>query len=58
LWKEDNTCQICHQKINTIEDAEIDHITCYWRGGKTVPSNARLTHRFCNRSKGGNQEPD
>lgn len=53
LWKENNTCQICSQKISTIDDAEIDHITCYWKGGKTIPENARLTHRFCNRSRGG-----
>jgi hypothetical protein len=55
LWKEDNVCQICSQKISTIDDAEIDHITCYWKGGKTIPENARLTHRFCNRSKGGHR---
>lgn len=53
LWKEDNICQICFQKISTIDDAEIDHITCYWKGGKTIPENARLTHRLCNRSRGG-----
>lgn len=53
LWKEDNTCQICLQKISSIDDAEIDHIICYWKGGKTIPENARLTHRFCNRSRGG-----
>lgn len=53
LWEADRTCQICKQEVVTPEDAEVDHITCYWRGGKTIPANARLTHRFCNRSRGG-----
>ena len=53
LWNENKTCQICGQKIRGIEDSEIDHITCYWKGGKTIPENARLTHRYCNRSRGG-----
>jgi len=53
LWNENDTCQICGQKISTIEDSEIDHITCYWKGGKTIPENARLTHRYCNRARGG-----
>lgn len=52
LYNEDSTCQLCSQKIHNIDDAEVDHITCYWKGGKTVPNNARLTHRFCNRARG------
>lgn len=41
-------CAICNQKIQHIDDAAIDHIEQYWRGGKTIPENARLTHRYCN----------
>jgi len=52
LYKSGSTCTICNQKIQTIDDAEVDHIDFYWRGGKTIPANARLTHRFCNRSRG------
>lgn len=54
LFKQDPTCAICHQKIQTIDDAAVDHIKQYWTGGKTIPSNARLAHRYCNcaRSKG------
>jgi hypothetical protein len=48
LYKEDSTCAICHQKIQSIDDAAIDHIEQYWKGGKTIPENARLTHRYCN----------
>jgi hypothetical protein len=51
LWKANPVCTICNQKIEHIDDSEIDHIEFYWRGGKTVPENARLTHRFCNRSR-------
>lgn len=43
----------CGQKIMTIDDAEVDHIEHYWRGGKTDLANARLLHRSCNRRRGG-----
>ena len=41
------------QSIHNIDDSEVDHIEHYWKGGKTVPENARLTHRYCNRQRGG-----
>ncbi|MHC5741200.1 MAG: GmrSD restriction endonuclease domain-containing protein [Nostoc sp.] len=53
LFDQDQTCKICEQHIHDIDDAEVDHIQHYWRGGKTIPENARLTHRYCNRSRGG-----
>jgi 5-methylcytosine-specific restriction endonuclease McrA len=53
LWDADRTCQLCNQQIATIDDAEVDHIICYWQGGKTIPENGRLTHRYCNRHRGG-----
>lgn len=53
LWSQDHTCTMCGQEIKTIEDAQIDHHKPYWRGGETIPENARLLHRFCNQSKGG-----
>lgn len=49
----DSTCAICGQHIQAPEDAEVDHIKHYWRGGATIPKNARLTHRHCNRARGG-----
>jgi hypothetical protein len=56
LFEKDKTCQLCGQRINSIDDAEVDHIHCYWEGGKTIPENARLTHRICNRKRGGNND--
>jgi 5-methylcytosine-specific restriction endonuclease McrA len=53
LHATDPTCAICGQHIHLAEDAEIDHIKHYWRGGATIPENARLTHRHCNRRRGG-----
>ncbi len=50
LWKTDPTCKVCQQEILTEDDAEVHHFEQYWRGGKTIPANARLTHRYCNRS--------
>ena len=40
-------------RIVDIDDAHVHHIEHYWRGGKTIPENAGLTHRFCNLSEGG-----
>jgi hypothetical protein len=51
LYDSDSTCSICGQKIQNIDDAAIDHIEQYWAGGKTIPENARLTHRYCNWSR-------
>ena len=48
LFADQPTCEICGQQIQSVDDAALDHIEQYWRGGKTVPENARLTHRFCN----------
>jgi hypothetical protein len=53
LFTANPTCAICGQTIHTVDDAEVDHIEFYWRGGKTIPSNARLVHRYCNRARGG-----
>lgn len=51
LFEMNNTCAICDNKILNIDDAAVDHIKQYWTGGKTIPENARLTHRFCNNSR-------
>ncbi len=48
LYDNDPTCERCNQKIHNIDDSAIDHIEQYWIGGKTIPENARLTHRYCN----------
>ena len=51
LYKKDATCAICKQWIASIDDSAVDHIEQYWRGGKTIDENARLTHRYCNWSR-------
>jgi len=53
LYEQNPVCTICGNKIMVIDDATIDHIEHYWRGGKTIPSNARLVHRYCNLKRGG-----
>jgi len=53
LYEQNSTCSICKNRIMLLEDSVIDHIEHYWRGGKTIPSNARLVHRYCNFSRGG-----
>ena len=48
LYRQDSTCALCGQDIKSINDAALDHEEHYWRGGRTIPSNARLVHRLCN----------
>ncbi|MQW71573.1 DUF262 domain-containing protein [Sinorhizobium medicae] len=53
IYKTDPSCAICNQHVSSADDGEIDHVKHYWRGGATIPENARLTHRYCNRVRGG-----
>lgn len=48
LHQENPTCRLCGQHIADLDDGAVDHIEQYWLGGKTIPENARLTHRYCN----------
>ena len=48
LFEQGRTCSICGQEIKLINDAALDHEQHYWRGGRTIPNNARLAHRLCN----------
>jgi hypothetical protein len=48
MMNTNSTCAICNQRIASIDDSAIDHVKQYWMGGRTIPENARLTHRFCN----------
>lgn len=57
LHTTNGTCKKCNQTIQTIDDAEVDHEKEYWRGGETIPSNARLLHRYCNRARRNKIEP-
>ena len=40
--------EFSEMSITLINDAALDHEKHYWRGGKTIPENARLVHRQCN----------
>lgn len=48
MFQQDATCAICGQEIKLMNDAALDHAEHYWRGGQTIPANARLVHRICN----------
>jgi uncharacterized protein with ParB-like and HNH nuclease domain len=56
LFNSNDVCAICGSKIRNIDDAAVDHIEQYWTGGKTIPTNARLTHRYCNNARPRNEE--
>ncbi|MBU4455838.1 hypothetical protein KJ586_05000 [Patescibacteria group bacterium] len=34
-----------HRYRYAIDDVAVDHVDQYWLSGKTIPENARLTHR-------------
>ena len=54
LFDANPTCAICGQHISCLDDAAVDHIEQYWAGGKTIPENARLAHRYCNCARSKN----
>ena len=47
LFSRNPTCAICSQSLAEIDDSAVDHIKQYWKGGQTIPENARLIHRYC-----------
>ncbi len=51
LYDANPTCALCQQHIADLDDAAVDHVEQYWLGGKTIPENARLAHRYCNWSR-------
>ncbi|WP_141233784.1 HNH endonuclease signature motif containing protein [Geodermatophilus saharensis] len=53
LWNKSPKCKLCSQVIRSIDDAHVHHIEHYWRGGKTIPANAALAHRYCTLHEGG-----
>jgi hypothetical protein len=53
-FKDNQTCKICGQAIRLLDDSAMDHELHYWRGFKTIPSNARLVHRHCNLTRSKN----
>lgn len=53
MFESNRTCHICGQDIRILNDAALDHDIHYWRGGQTIPENARLVHRHCNAARGG-----
>ena len=58
LFNSDPTCSICGQRIQDVDDSAVDHINQYWLGGKTIPENARLTHRYCNFARSRRDVPE
>ena len=55
LFAKNPTCAISGQQILAIEDAEVDHIVPYSKGGKTEIENAQLVLRYFNRQKSNRQ---
>lgn len=56
LFNENPYCAISGQRILAIEDAEVDHVIPFSKGGKTEKSNAQLLLRYFNRAKGNKTE--
>lgn len=52
------TCSVCGQPILDIDDAEVDHIVPYSKGGKTELDNGQLLHQHCNRVKNNQYEKE
>lgn len=52
LFEQNSNCSICGNVIKLLDDSALDHEEHYWRGGATIPENARLVHHHCNLSRG------
>lgn len=57
LFDKNPVCAISNQQILAIEDAEVDHITPFSKGGETKVENAQLVLRYFNRAKSDKVEP-
>lgn len=51
MFDKDQTCILCEQRIETLDDAAVDHKMAFSKGGTTTLDNAQLAHRYCNRVK-------
>lgn len=49
VFDKNRVCCICDTSIQILDDTEIYSVD-YWRG-KTIPMDARVAHRYCNRKK-------
>lgn len=60
LWNMQETkskkvlCALCGQTIDKMDDAEVDHIKPWSKGGDSKIINAQLTHKNCNIKKSNN----
>lgn len=48
VYDKNPECCICGKRIQILDDAEIHNVDNYWRG-ETIPIDARVAHRYCNR---------
>ena len=55
LWYEGYVCPYCNQQILSIDDAEVDHIIPFSKGGNTVIENAQLLHRHKKKKKNNSE---
>lgn len=56
LFEADPTCAFCGQRIEAIDDAEVDHKKRFADGGQTSATNSQLAHRYCNRANSGRSQ--
>ena len=48
LYKKRKICALCNNQILDIDDAHVDHIVPFSKGGTTTQDNAQLAHKYCN----------
>ena len=56
VFEANPTCTICNQQIQMIDDAHLDHVLPYSKGGKADADNMALVHRYCNQAKGSSNK--
>jgi hypothetical protein len=58
LFDASPVCAICENRIHSLDDSTVDHITPYSKNGRTVRENAQLSHRSCNAIKNASAPVD
>ena len=51
LYDQNPTCRFCGQRVESIDDADVDHQVRFAEGGSTSLTNAAIAHRYCNRAQ-------
>jgi hypothetical protein len=51
IYDAEPVCTVCGRLIREFDDATVHGVHLYWRDGKSIPNDARMSHRYCERAR-------